>query len=370
MRRGALILLSILSACTGDDDGEEAPPPAAPAAQPRRVATQDDNLRVLVAELTAARACEMIKGQFRGLKDKEDPDKVTGTVWIRECRVTNGGKTVTFHLGGNGWQWVEVTKKKAGATFDLRQYVRFAMQMKVTGTLDLGYDPKSHIVSIWFTPEQQPDVRFEPIGEVDMDEEGAWSAVVGAMSVVTGETIDGRAEKESKKSGTKAFRGAFADGFAVTMDLCKGLSRFGLERPETGKMVAPDPGESKDVTIELQPGGLMIFGPYEAPQGMTVDVTARAGQVQTDLVCQDEAEEVAQVFLAGADAVAPTRSLEGQTVADREKLRAKRSKCKVMVMARTPPGAKQPVTFDWLRPPKEHARATMGGPVLQCSDRS
>ncbi|HUS66381.1 MAG TPA: hypothetical protein VMZ28_17635 [Kofleriaceae bacterium] len=371
MRRALPLLLAILCACSSDEEEDAPPPPAPPPAQPRRVATQDENLRVLVAELTAAKSCEMIKGQFRGLKDRKDPKKVTGVVWIRECRVTHGGGTgVTFHLGGNGWQWVEVVKKKAGATFDLRQYVRFEMQLEVTGTLDLGYEPKSHIVTFWFTPKSEPAVRFEPIGEVDMDEEGTWSAVVGAMSVVTGETIDGRAEKESKKNGTKAFRGAFADGFAVTMDLCKGLSRFGLERPEIGTMVAPDPGESKSVAIELNPGGLMLFGPYEAPRGMTIDVTAREGEVQTDLICQEEAEELAEVFLSGADAVPPTRTLSANSVAGREKLKARAGKCKVVVMARTPPGAKKPVTFDWLRPPKEHSRATMGGPILQCNDRS
>ena len=370
MRRALPLLLSILCGCAGDDDDEAPPPSAPPPAQPRRVATQDESLRILVAELTAAKACEMIKGQFRGLKDKKDPTKITGIVWLRECRITNGGKSVSFHLGGNGWQWVDVVKKKAGATFDLKQYVRFSMQLEVKGTLDLGYDPKTHVVSFWFTPQSEPAVRFEPIGEVDMDEEGAWSAVVGAMSIVTGSTIDGRAEKESKKEGTKAFRGAFAEGFAVTMDLCKGLSRFGLERPGTGKMVAPDPGESKSVPIELHPGGLMLFGPYEAPRGMTIDVTARTGEVQTDIICQEEAEELAEVFLSGADAVPPTRTLSTDSVAGREKLKAKGNKCKVMVMARTPPGAKQPVTFDWLRPPKEHARATMGGPILQCNDRS
>jgi hypothetical protein len=365
MVRGLIgALLVVLFACQRNDEDEKTPPSAPPAAQPRRVATQDESLRTMVAELAAAKACEMIRGQFRGLRDPERPDTVIGNVWIRECRITNRGSRVRFHLSGNGWQWVAVVKKKVGATFDLHQYVRFAMEMRISGPLDIAYDRSSHVVSFWFTPEAPPEIRFEPVGEIDMDEEGAWSAVVGAMSDAFSDSIDERAEKESKKSGTREFGKSFADGLSVTIALCTGLSRFGLERPATGKMVKPDVGETRKVPAELQPGGLMVFGPHRAPQGMTVHLHAR-DPVRAELVCQEDADAVAQAFVADGEAPPSSRVLASVTVRGKATLKARPVKCPVMVVARPLPGEKSAVLFDWQRPASETAGAA-GGPIIQC----
>jgi hypothetical protein len=367
MRRDLLGILLLLCACdrAEDDEVEADAPTAPPAAQPRRVATQDEGLRVLVAELASSKACEMIRGQFRGLRDPKRPDTVIGDVWLRECRITNHGSRVTFHLSGNGWNWVAVVKKPVGATFDLHQYVRFAMAMEISGPLDVAYDTRSHVVSFWFTPEGAPKIQFEPVGEIDMNEEGAWSAVVGAMSAVFADSVDERAEKESRKHGTKEFRKSFGDGMAVTMDLCTGMTRFGLERPATGKMVTPDVGETRKVDAELQPGGLLVFGPHQAPHGMTVKVHSSGGPVRAELVCQEDADAVAQAFVSDGQAPRTGRALASAVVTGDATLRARAAKCPVVMVARPLPGAKHPVVFDWQRPAAEAARA-MGGKVLQC----
>ena len=112
--RGLFGAFLVLCACERDRADEDEPPSAPAAAQPRRVATQDQNLRTMVAELAASKACEMIRGQFRGLRDARRPGTVVGNVWLRECRITSRGSHVTFHLSGHGWQWVAVVKKKAG----------------------------------------------------------------------------------------------------------------------------------------------------------------------------------------------------------------------------------------------------------------
>ncbi len=357
--------LLVVCACEQKHEDEKEPPPVPPAVQPRRVATQDQSLRTMVAELAASKACEMIRGQFRGLRDPKRPDTVIGDVWLRECRITNRGSRVTFHLSGNGWTWVAVVKKKVGATFDLHQYVRFAMDMTISGPLDIAYDRSTHVASFWFTPEARPEIKFEPVGEVDMDEEGAWSAVVGALSAVFSDSIDERAEKESKKNGTKEFGKSFADGLSVTIDLCTGLSRFGLERPATGKMVKPDVGETRKVVAELEPGGVMVFGPHRAPHGMTVQVHAQGGGVSAELVCQEDADRVAQAFVADGKAPPSSRVLASATIRGNGTLRTRAVKCPVMVVARPLPGEKHPVVFDWQRPAKETARAA-GGRIIQC----
>src|SRR4029079_8144243 len=121
MVRGVIAVVLVLCACDRNEE-EEKTPVAPPAVQTRGFATQDGSLRTMVAELAASKACEMIRGQFRGLRDPKRADTVMCVVWLRACRITTRGSRLTCHLSGNGWTWVAVVKKKVGATFDLHQY--------------------------------------------------------------------------------------------------------------------------------------------------------------------------------------------------------------------------------------------------------
>jgi hypothetical protein len=369
MRVAALAIATACGAAACDRcDGDEAQQPAVeapPPQQPRRVAAEDRDLRVLLAELAASKACEMIRGNFSGLQGAGGADTITGILWLRGCRITRRGTEVTFHLSGEGWQWIEVEKEKAGGTFTLRQYVRFEIASAIRGQLDVGYDTKGHILSFWFTPEGPPVIDFTPVGDVEMDKEGAWSSVVGAMASLFSKSIDERARDESDKNGTRAFLAAFGDGMAVTMDLCTGLTRFGLERPPQGKMVTPGVGETRKVPVELQPAGVMVFGPYPARRGMTVEVRARTGVVAAELACQEEATRVAEAFMRDGRAPPTGKVLARKTVSGKAVLRARRTSCPVMLVTRalSPPG--RPVVFDWRRPAGETAREA-GGPVVQC----
>src|SRR4051812_14360538 len=86
---------------------EAPPPPPPPAHAPMRGATGDADLRVMLAEVAAAKACTLVKGQFRALRAPDRRDVATGILWIRTCRITNDGTQVTFHLGASGWQWAQ-----------------------------------------------------------------------------------------------------------------------------------------------------------------------------------------------------------------------------------------------------------------------
>ena len=105
-RHISLVLLLALAGTLGCKREESAPPPPPPAAHPPiRGAAADADLRVMLAEIASAKACEMIRGQYRGLRAAERPNLVTGVLWIRDCKITNEGTNVTFELGGQGWQW-------------------------------------------------------------------------------------------------------------------------------------------------------------------------------------------------------------------------------------------------------------------------
>jgi hypothetical protein len=352
-------LAVLLLACGRERQAEPPPPPPAPkAVAPTRGAAGDRDLRVMLAELASAKACEMIRGQFRGLRAPDRPELVTGVLWIRGCKIENDDTRVTFRLTGNGWQWAEETKHQAGGEFAVRQYVRFAVDATIPGALDVAYARDRHVVSLWFTPEHI-DVKFTPVGGVSVDEKGLWSSVIGTMGEVFASSPDEKAEEQAKSEGTRQFKNELADGLSVTVQLCSGLVRFNLGRPPKGEMVAPDVGETHKVPVELQPGGVMIFGPHLVGHKLTADVDTR-GPVRVALACHDQAEAAAAAFLEGREPA--VRVLASAVVNGHGRLRIPRQECPVSLIARAVAG---PATFDWRRPPAESARST-GGPLIDC----
>lgn len=358
----ALVALVVVAGCTRDKAQPPAPPPPPAAKPPIRGAAADKDLRVMLAELASAKACEMIRGRFRGLRAAERPGIVTGALWIRDCRITNDDTRVTFRLSGNGWQWASQSQKKAGGKFSLEQYVRFAVDVTMTGALDIAYDRGSHVVSLWFTPSAAPTVDFRPVGDFDVDRHGLWSSIVGALGSVVASSPDELAEKDAKKQGTQQFAQTLADGVAFTLNLCSGLARFNLGRHAKGEMQPADVGETKRVPIEIHPGGIAMAGPQLAPTGMTIHAETTQGAARIALVCRADAESVAAAFVD--ERPLPVRKILGQVdVRGRASLRIKPASCPVVAIAS--PLDNHPATVAWLRMPSEIARST-GGPMIQC----
>jgi hypothetical protein len=197
------------------------PPPAvvAQAVAPTRGAAGDADLRVMLSELASSKACGMIRDGFHGLRSPDHPDVVTGVLWIRQCEITNAGPHVTFHITGNGWMWVDQSKSKAGGTFTVRQYVRFSIATTIRGALDIFYDRDVHVVTVWFTPDRAPEVEFKTIGDIEVDNQGAWSSVVGALGAAFATSPQGLAYSQATSQGTRDFSAQFAHGLAVTVNL-------------------------------------------------------------------------------------------------------------------------------------------------------
>lgn len=304
----------------------------------------------------------MIRGQFRALRAPDRPAIATGVLWIRDCAITNDGARVTFHLTGDGWQWAEQTKKKAGGTFVVRQYVKFSVDTTIRGALDIAYSRKAHVVSLWFTPEALPEVGFQTIGDVEVDRQGTWSSIVGSLGSAFADSPETVAAGEAEKLGKVELTKQLADGLAVTLNLCTGLSRFNLGRPPKGEMQPADVGETKRVPVEIQPGGVMIAGPQLAGNGMTVHAETTQGAVRMTLVCAEHAESVAAAFVAGRVPTA-VPLLGSVDVRGTGKLHIKPTKCLVVLV--TSPLDNMAATYSWLRLPSETAEST-GGPLVQC----
>ena len=360
--RSAVLSACLVAGCRRDAEPPPPQPPPPKAIAPLRGAVGDADLRVMLAEVASTKACAMIKGQFRPLRDPARRDTVTGILWIRDCQIVNHGTRVTFHLSGNGWQWADQTKKKAGATFVVRQYVKFGVDVELPGALDIAYDDGPHVVSLWFSPAGEPAIAFKPVGEVEVDRKGTWSAVLGGVSSLFASSPERQAKSQATDQGTHQFHNELADGMAVTINLCTGLTRFNLGRPAKGAMQAADAGESRKVPVELQPGGLMMFGPQLAPDGMTIEVDARQGAVRVAMACADKAAQLAEAYVEGNNGEVPY--LATADVRATAKLHVPAQRCPVVVIAKSLEPT-QVVTFDWQRPQRETARST-GGPVIHC----
>jgi hypothetical protein len=364
------LLVIVTAACArnqGGDDAEDAAVAVAPA--PVRGAVGDQDVRIMLAEIASARACAQIRGNFQALPAADQPQLTSGVLWIHGCRISNTGTRVDFHLEAGGWRWIDEEKKKAGAKFSLHQYVRFAVAADIAGTLDVGYDPRTHIASIWFSLRGEPQVKFTPVGELDVDAEGAWSSVLGAVASVMSSSPKDSAKQDAEQVGATEFKRQLARGLTVTVDLCSGLVRSELGHTPRGQMAAPGVGETKNVAVELEPGGLMIFGPQSAEDGMTVEAEVTAGNARLALVCRPQAEALAKAFLAGRAAAASAGPvLLSKDVAGKTTMQIQATRCPVSLVAQAVPGSQAPARLQWRRPTAEAIKSG-GGPLLECSGR-
>ncbi len=308
----------------------------------------------------------MIRGSFQGLRAPDRPDVVTGVLWIRQCKITNAGTHVTFRITGNGWMWVDQTKSKAGGDFTVRQYVRFSIATTIRGAIDIFYDRDVHVVTLWFTPNQRPEVEFKTVGDIDVDSEGVWSSVVGTLGAAFSSSPTDLAETQATSQGTHDLSTKLAHGFAVTINLCTGLRRVHLGKPPKGEMGAAGVGETWRVSAEIQPGGVMIVGPQNADRGMTLETDASRGAVRLTLVCAEQAEAVAAEYMAGRITL-KVPVLGTVDVRAKARLEIKPTTCKVVMVAS--PLDNAPTRFAWNRPSSEIARST-GGPMIHCPSKS
>jgi hypothetical protein len=318
----------------------------------------------MVAELASAKACEQIRGNFQALPAASRPSVMSGALWIHTCRITNAGTQVKFHLEGHGWQWIDEEKKKGGGRFTVHQYVRFGVVATIAGTLDIGYDPRSHVASVWFSVQGDPEVQFTPIGKLDVDAEGAWSSVLSATASLLASSPEQSARRDAKTQGATDLKKQLAEGISVTVDLCTGMIRSGVGQTSPGEMGALGVGETEQISVELHPGGVMIFGPQLASEGMTVLADVRNGTARLLLMCNDQAQALAKAFLGGRDL--PRRSvLTARDVRGKAIVQAGAARCPVSLVATVVPGSSEAVSLNWRRPQAEAAQST-GGPMIYC----
>lgn len=322
------------------DTGVEDPRPKDP-----KVA--DPHFRELLVSIADARACKEVRNTFHSLRSSDAPDTVTGALWIRECGIESHGTHLKFHFAGDGWQRVDQSTKKLGAEFSVNDYVRFHASATLEGTLDLAYEPKTHIATLWFKPTRSPDVKFEPVGKVKVDEHGLWSSIIGGIAKVVGKAPEKEARKQVEQQGQESFASRLDDGMTVTFNACSGSTRsqFGLLKPGTEAPL--DVGDTTKVEVELKRGGVLFFGPQYATRPVSIDVRAANGPVQVEAACLAETEKLARAYVAG-EPLPQIKTIAAAQVTGHRQLSLARPRCPYAVILRSEGGT---VSLRWKREP-------------------
>ncbi|HHH31691.1 MAG TPA: hypothetical protein ENK57_25540 [Polyangiaceae bacterium] len=336
----AAAVCSIACSSQSGPQGEVSTRPA-----PARSAIQDAALRSLVAEVGAHRACELLRGRFLPLPEERTSRQhrtAEGRLWVDECRVEREGSTLTAHVAGRGWQWVERTAPGPfGSSFTVRGTVRLRASIDVTGAVDVTSDLTRHRALIAITPTEPPAAQVTPIGTIPLAPAGGWSGIIAGLGGLLGVSPRQQARPLLEQRAALTVRQQLADGVTVHLDLCTGQPDllFGVvgddEPIESPPFDEPGVRWVDNTRVHLHPGGLDLSGPWSTEEGDGAFelVVESGGPVRAQILCAEPAAQLASSFLASG--VVPgaagdgvrTRSGSEQLVHERGELRLSAAEC-------------------------------------------
>lgn len=268
--------------------------------------TDDSNFMAALTDVAANRACDRLENQFRGLEfeGRDGQPSVTGTLWIKNCRAQNvegDPRGIALSINAVGWRWIYREKEKLGAEFEVSDYAKFEVAVKINGRLDAVYDPKAKVMVLWFLPKGEPGIRFSQVGDIDVDEEGLWASVLGGVASVFIHSPEKLASETIQQMGRKKLEQKLTEGFSVAADFCTGQTFMKLAKLSKEQLISSveqkPPGETK--RVHMHPEGLIIAGPFNA-ESETLQIKVNgtsANQLQARLICLDFAERLAEMFI-------------------------------------------------------------------------
>lgn len=294
------------------------------------MAAEDDDLRKMLVDVAARRACDRLRGIFRPVADTTSATYI-GVAWISECEAFGRGDGLTLQLAGRGWQWVSRSTEAAGADFEVASRVLFTFSVEAHGSLDMAYAEKNKIFTLWFTPGARPKTTFEVDGGVEVDSDGVWASVVGGVASLVGSSPEERAESKTREVGKRSFADRFSQGISTTIDLCSGDVRSGLGHPKQGKMLGPSANVQRH-SARIHPGGLHMHGPLRMPPS-GFDVAAPAS-LESRFVCAKDAARIAQAFVDGEPLPDVPAASRGAT-------------CPLVLVVHAPPSLNRPIDIQY-----------------------
>lgn len=305
--RLAWLLLLALPACGG-----EPPAAAPPIPPPERSAAADRDVRALLEDVAAARACEGLEGRFVGLAEgssgagRPGSAPTLGRLLVERCAAApRAGGGLDLHLEGRGWTWVDEAGAGPLATrFAVRGMLRFGLALDMPVDLDLGYDRQARLATLWLTPREAPRAAVTPTGPLPVQAEGSWSGLVGRIGEILGGSPADRAGPLLQAQAGALIAGRLRSGVTATVDLCTGQPDVvvgalgGGERPDRPFSADGRPWLDNERVL-LRPGGLDVSGPYATAGGrLEVELEVEEGPgVEARVLCIDAARAVANAYL-------------------------------------------------------------------------
>ncbi|MGE0786570.1 MAG: hypothetical protein AB7S26_12940 [Sandaracinaceae bacterium] len=257
-----------------------------------------DELSELMSEMLAPRICQQVTGAFIGLPGDEGHDGAEGGIdpavgrwWIRRCsaRVDDGRLHVSF--GGPGWTWLD----RESTGFRVRQYLRFEGDAALTASLHVGYDRRARVATVWLRPEPGVTAEVRPTGLVRAEATGVFSAMLGGILDLTGNSASNQAQVQAAEEGSQRLAAKLQTGFTVTFALDTEQLDFMLGQLPRG-LTPVRPWESNGAVwlvnerSAVWPGGVDVIGPIPADAGaVTIDVELEEGDgAVVRRVCEED----------------------------------------------------------------------------------
>lgn len=174
----------------------------------------------MILDLALDNACDLLQNAFLPLQDPRGiqgkaagKEPVIGRWWIQRCKSQRAHDTLKLSLGGIAWVWVD--ERRAG--FRVSQYLLFEASIDMKGALDLAYDSKARIATVWFSPSRTSRAKGRSTAPVDAEAE---SFGAGLLDLVTFGYADGVADETARKQADqelgKQTRAALMRGFTLT----------------------------------------------------------------------------------------------------------------------------------------------------------
>jgi hypothetical protein len=225
---------------------------------------------------------------------------LSGRWFVRDCAQDIVERSLRLRIAGPGWQWVDEEQ----GDFHVQQYVYFAASVDLQASLDVAYDGRTGIASMWLTPVEQVGAKVDALGTVSAHPETLPASIEGAVGPVVGLDPDDIAQARAGMVGAEQMRLRLTGGATLTYDTRVGQLDFIVgQLPNGVAPLRPFAGTEKWLMNERQglyPGGFQIAGSFEPTSEALLDVVVERGPgIQYRSVCAPDAQRAFDTAILG-----------------------------------------------------------------------
>jgi hypothetical protein len=249
----------------------------------------DSDIRRMVLDLALDNACDLLENTFLPLQDPRGvqgkaagKEPVIGRWWVQRCQEKRAKDVMQIQLGGIAWVWVD--ERRSG--FRVSQYLLFEVSIDIQGELDLAYDPKARIASVWFSPFGTSRAKGRSTAYVDAEAE---TLGAGLLDLVTLGYADGVADETAREQADqelgKQTRAALMRGFTLTYSVDRRQRDVLLQTLARGE--EPERPFANDVPwllnevwdIHAWDFSAQVAGPFHLEEHAVIDVHVEEGSM-------------------------------------------------------------------------------------------